>query len=159
MNAIDKAIKDYIEADTEAGGMNEPESGAVGGVHQGVAPQNTPYPRYHFAEIDDIGVYSFSKLVADHCYYSLTALARDDVVVHEESGQPEEREGVFTAGRLIERARTKFTDPFGAQPLAVAGKTLLYCRFMRSLVPTFEKDSTGDSYIYSKGMILEIWLA
>lgn len=145
MNAIDKAIKDFVEADTEAGGMNEPDNGAIGGVHQGVAPQNTLYPRYHFSEIDDIGVYSFGGLVADHCYYSLTALAKDD-----------SREGVFTAGRLIERARTKFTDPQG---LTIDGKTLLYCRFMRSLVPTFEKDTTGDSYIYSKGMILEIWLA
>lgn len=122
MNAIDKAIKDFIEADTDPGGMNESELGAIGGVHQGVAPQNTAYPRYHFAEIDDIGVYAFSKLVADHCYYSLTALAVDDPI-----GGGGGREGAFTAGRLIERARSKFTDPAG---LVVAGKTLLYCRFM-----------------------------
>jgi hypothetical protein len=43
--------------------------------------------------------------------------------------------------------------------MTVAGKTLLYCRFMHSLAPEFEKDPTQDRYIYSKGMILEIWLA
>src|ERR1041384_6843750 len=108
MNAIDAAVKAFIEADTDPGGMNEADQGAIGGVHQGVAPQNTPYPRYHFQEIDDTGIYSFSRLVADHCYYSLQVFAVDDT-----------REGAYTAGRLIERAREKFTDPDG---LAVAGK-------------------------------------
>lgn len=149
MNAIDLALKAFIEADTDPGGMNESENGAIGGVHQGVAPQNTAYPRFHFQEIDDIGVYAFSRLVADHLFYALTALAVDDPI----NGG---REGAFTAGRLIERARTKLTDPAG---LVVAGKTLLYCRFQHALAPGFDKDDTQDRYIYSKGMVLEIWLA
>lgn len=150
MNVLDEAIKAFVLADVEAGGMNEPESGAIGGVHQGVAPQNTPFPRYHFQEIDDIGIYAFGGLVADHCFYSLTALAVDDIAMNVE------REGAFTAGRLIERARTKFTDPNG---LTVNGKTLLYCRYRNALPPGYDKDATRDYYVYSKGMVLEIWLA
>jgi hypothetical protein len=149
MNAIDAAVKSFIEADTDPGGMSEPDQGATGGVHQGTAPQNAPFPRYHFQEIDDIALYSLSRLVADHCFYALTALAVDDPV----NGG---REGAYTAGRLIERARTKFTDPNG---LTVDGKTLLYCRYRNALAPGFEKDTTQDRYIYSKGMVLEIWLA
>ena len=152
MNVIDAAVKSFIEDDTEAGGMNEPEFGAIGGVHQGVAPQNTPFPRYHFQEIDDFALYSFGGLAADHCYYSLTALAVDDPI----GGG---REGAFTAGRLRDRARTQFTDPYGPAPLVVEGKAVLYSRFLRSLAPGFEKDTNLDRYIYSKGMILELWLA
>ena len=149
MNTIDAAIKSFIEADTDPGGMNEPENGAIGGVHKGVAPQNTAYPRYHFSEIDDDALYSFGGLVADHCFYALTAFAVDDPI----GGG---REGSFTAGRLAERARSKFTDPNG---LTVDGKTLLYCRYRNALAEGFDKDSTQDRYIYSKGMVLELWLA
>lgn len=149
MIAIDAGIKTFIDADTDVGGMNEPELGAIGGVHQGVAPQNTAYPRFHFQEIDDVAAYAFGGLVADHCFYSLTALAVDDPI---DGG----REGAFTSGRLIERARTTFTDPNG---LSVNGKTLLYCRYRNALAPGFDKDETQDRYIYSKGMVLELWLA
>jgi hypothetical protein len=155
MNALDAAIVAFIEADDDTDGMSEPEVGAVGGVHQGVAPQGTPFPRYVFSEVDDLPAYSFAGLVADHMLYQLTVQAQDDIVVQGES-QATEREGVFTAGRLIERARTKFTDPDG---LIISGKTIMYCRFQRNTVPQFTKDANQDRYIYSKGLLLELWLA
>lgn len=149
MNALDAALVAFIEADDDPDGMNEPENGAAGGVHQGVAPQGTLYPRFVFSEVDDLPAYSFAGLVADHLLYQLTVQAVDDPV----NGG---REGVFTAGRLVERARTKFTDPDG---LTISGKTIMYCRFQRNTVPQFTKDSTQDRYIYSKGLLLELWLA
>jgi hypothetical protein len=150
VNVIDAALVAFIDADTELDGMSEPEVGAIGGVHQGVAPQGALFPRYVFQEVDDQPAYAFASLVADHVLYQLTAQAVDDV-----SGNVG-REGAFTAGRLIERARTKLTDPNG---LTIAGKTIMYCRFQRSTVPQFTKDETQDRYIYSKGLLIELWLA
>lgn len=156
MNTIDAAIVAFIEADTDPDGMNEPEAGAVGGVHQGVAPEKTPFPRYVFQSVDNNPAYAFAGLVADHALYQLTAQAVDDILIHENTGTQEGREGAFTAGRLIERARTKFTDPDG---MVIDGKTLLYCRYQRDTVPQYLKDEGRERYIYSKGMLLELWLA
>ena len=147
MNALEESIVTLAMADTGSDGMNHPQTGAIGGFHQGVAPEGTPFPRMRFQQIDDIGVYSFSRLVADHCFYSLVFDAVDD---------PQLGEGAAIAGDLAERARSKFTDPHG---LTVNGKTLLYYRFRHALTPMFTKDSTHDRYIYTKGMVLEIWLA
>jgi hypothetical protein len=150
MNVIDAGIVAFIDADTDPDGMSEPEAGAIGGVHQGVAPQGTLFPRYVFQEVDDLPAYAFAGLVADHVLYQLTVQAVDDVAGNVG------REGAFTAGRLIERARTKFTDPDG---LTIDGKAIMYCRFQRNTVPQFTKDETQDRYIYSKGMLIELWLA
>lgn len=147
MNVLDQAIKTFMEADTTAGGLNHPSDGAIGGFHQGVAPQNTAFPRCRFIEVDDIGVYAFAGLVADRCYYSLLFDAVDDA---------DKGEGVALAGALAERARTKFTDPNG---LSVDGKTLLYSRFQHALTPMFTKDEARDLYICTKGFILQVWLA
>lgn len=149
MNAMDIAIQSAMLADTGSGGLNEPDVGAIGGFHQLVAPQNSAFPRVHFQMLDDQPLYSFTSNVADHLFYQVVAHAVDDPI----NGG---REGVQTSGRLAERARALFTDPAG---VSVSGKTLLYSRFMNSIPPDAVKDENLDRYVYSKGMVLEIWLA
>jgi hypothetical protein len=131
-------------ADTGAGGVNNSSTGATGGFHQLVAPQLATFPRFHFQEILDTALYSFTNLISDHCYYQLTAFAVDG-----------NEEGVVTAGRLAERARVLLKDP----AMSVSGKTLLYSRFDRSIPARAEWDNGGNRFIYSKGFYLELWLA
>lgn len=146
MNAIDAAVRALMVADTGTGGVNNASTGATGGFWQGVAPDNAGFPRIHFQEILDTGIYSFKNLSADHCYYQFTVFARD--------GNPTE-EAVYTAGRLAERLRAILTDP----NMTISGKTLLYSRFDRSIPPRFEQDESQSRTIYAKGFYLELWLA
>jgi hypothetical protein len=93
----------------------------------------------------DTAIYSFANLNADHIYTQFIAYAVDT-----------NEEGVVTAGRLAERARAILTDP----SMAVTGKALLYSRFERSLPARAEWDDLGGNrYVYSKGFLLELWLA
>lgn len=144
MNALDQAIYSTLTNDTGTGGVNHATTGATGGFHQLVAPQNATFPRIHFQELLDTALYSFQTLNADHVYYQFTSFAVDG-----------NEEGVTVAGRLAERARILLTDP----SMSVTGKTLLYSRFERSLPARAEWDETNNRYIYSKGFILELWLA
>lgn len=147
MNAVDEMIVTAMNADIDPGGLNEPENGATGGFHQLVAPQDAGFPRNRFQELDRDRLYAFGGPVADHFFYQLVF----DAVDH-----PTRGEGAAIAGRLKERAIDLFTDPDG---LIVSGKTLLYSRFRMDVPPQAIKDETQDRYIYSKGMVLEIWLA
>ena len=144
MNALDIAITSLLDGDTVAGGVNNASTGATGGFHQLVAPQGATFPRIHFQELLDTGIYSFANLNADSVYYSFIVYAVDG-----------NEEGVAVAGRLAERARSILTDP----SMSVTGKTLLYSRFDRSLPARAEWDDTGNRFIYSKGFYLQLWLA
>ena len=144
MNALDIAITSTLNADTGAGGVNNASTGATGGFHQLIAPANATFPRIHFQELVTSALYSFQTLSADHCYYQFTSFAVDG-----------NEEGVTVAGALAERARTILTDP----TMSVSGKTLLYSRFERSLPARADWDDVIKKHIYSKGFILELWLA
>jgi len=148
LNALNDSIYSLMTADTIVGGVNNATTGATGGFHQLIAPQNAGFPRVHFQEILDTGVYSFQNLSADHCYYQFTVYAVDSPIGTET--------GTATAGRLAERLRVLLTDP----SMSVTGKTLLYSRFDRSIPPQAEWDDFGGGrFIYSKGFYLELWLA
>lgn len=147
MNALETMIAGAMNGDIGPSGLNEPEMGATGGFHQLVAPQTAGFPRCRFQELDRSRVYAFGGPVADHFLYQLFF----DAVDHPALG-----EGPAIAGRLKERAIDLFTDP---QSLTVTGRTLLYSRFRMDVPPQVIKDDAQDRYIYSKGMVLEIWLA
>jgi hypothetical protein len=141
--ALDIAIYSKLTGDTGAGGVNHATTGATGGFHNGSAPQDAGFPRIHFMELVTTAGYSFSTLISDHSYYEFTAFAVD--------GQSA---GGTTAKTLIERVRTLLTDP----SLTVTGKTVLYCRFERTVPRRPEWDDAGSRFVYSAGIIVEIWL-
>lgn len=149
MNALEQALYTTLTADTGTGGVNHASTGATGGFHNPVAPQKVNgqpvgYPRMHFQELLNTAIYSFQNLNADHCYYQFTVFTVDS-----------NEEGIATAGRLAERARALLTDPI----MSVTGKSLLYSRYERSIPVRAEWDDTNSRNIYSKGFILELWLA
>jgi hypothetical protein len=146
MNALDEVLVSVMLADGDSGGLNEPENGATGGFHQLVAPQSAGFPRCRFQELDRQALYSFRSRVANHLFYQMMF----DAVDHPTLGS-----GVDIAGRLKERAIDLFTDPQG---LTVEGHTLLYSRFRGDVPPQALRDEGDDRYVYSKGMVLEIWL-
>ena len=147
MNALEVMLVAAMIADTDPGGLNEPENGATGGFHQLVAPQSAGFPRCRFQELDGRVLYSFGGPVASHFFYQLSF----DAVDHPTLG-----EGAAIAGRLKERAAELFTDPEG---VSVEGHTLLYCRCRGDVPPQAVKKDTEDVYVYTKGMVLELWLA
>lgn len=142
MNALDIAIYSKLTGDTGAGGVN---TLATGGIHQMKAPQTAGLPRVHFQELLDTALYTFAALSADHVFYQFKALAADTPT----------DEGATLAGTIAERMRTVLFDP----TMTVTGKTLLYCRFERSIPPYPEWDDANSRDIYHKGFIAEIWLA
>lgn len=146
MNALETALVTAMNADNIVGGLNEPENGATGGFHQLVAPQNTGFPRCRFQKLDRDPLYSFSTRVADRFFYQIAF----DAVDHPTLG-----DGAFISGKFEERAIDLFTD--GA--LSVSGKTVLYSRFFNSIPPLAEWDVDNNRYVYSKGIVVQLWLA
>lgn len=142
MNALDVALRAKLLADTGPGGVNNATTGATGGFHQLVAPQKAGFPRFHFQELIDTALYSFTRLKADHVFYQFTVFAVDS-----------NEAGTATSGRLAERARIVLTDP----AIDIEGKRLIYSRFERSIPPQAEWDDVNNKYIYNKGFILELY--
>ena len=142
MNALEISLYSKLTGDTGPGGVN---TLATGGIHQLIAPQTAGLPRVHFQQLLDTAAYSFSALSADHFFYQFKALAADTPT----------DEGATLAGTIAERMRTVLFDP----TMTVTGKTLLYCRFERSIPAFAEWDDTGSRHIFHKGFIAEIWLA
>lgn len=143
-NALNAAIYSKLTADTGTGGVNHSTAGALGGFHQGVAPPDATLPRIHFQKLTGTPEYSFQNVSARNMYYQFTAFAVDG-----------NEEGATTAGRLAERAQALFTDP----ALTVTGSTVIHARPIREIPDGFEQNETDSKTIYSKGFILELWLA
>lgn len=142
--ALDIALYTALTGDTGTGGVNHASAGATGGFHQGVAPQTAGFPRVHFMELLTTPLYTFRQAAVDHVFYQIDAYAKDSTY-----------EGVTKAGNLSERIRVLLTD----NSFSVSGGSLLYCRFDRSVPPTFEQDGVNGGFIYRKGGIYELWLA
>lgn len=142
MNVLEQAIYSELTGDTGASGVN---TLATGGIHQLVAPQDAGLPRVYFQQLLNTALYSFAALSADHFFYQFKALAADTPTA----------EGATLAGTIAERMRSILLDP----TMSVTGKTLIYCRFERSIPAFAEWDEANSRHIYHKGFIAELWLA
>lgn len=145
MRVLDAAIYAKLTGDTGGGGVNTLSNG---GIYQLNAKQAAPFNFTVFQELLDTPDYAFSALSADHVFYQIKHVCVDDANNTTISGP-------VAAGTLADRTRVLLTDP----TLNVTGKTMLYCRFNRSIPTYSEWDATGSKFIYHKGGIYEIWLA
>lgn len=134
-----------LTGDSGAGGVNTLSNG---GIFQGTAPQETSFNYTVFQELLDTPLYTFNALAADHFFYQIKHLAVNDANSTTISGP-------FAAGALADRTRVLLMDPV----LNVSGKTVLYCRFIRSIPFYSEWDETNDRDIFHKGGIYELWLS
>lgn len=133
-----------MAADTGAGGVNHATTGATGGIHQLDAPEKTNPPYLIFQEASDVANYAFSNaLKTDHVFYMVRAFAVDA-----NAG------GATTVAILADRLKALFTNP----AMTVTGKSLLSCRFDRSFPPVKERDKTNQRWLYSRGVLVEVWL-
>ncbi len=142
MNVLDIAIKSALSADSAPGGV---AALATGGIFQLDAPQGTSPPYLIFQEANDQPGYTFGNtLVYDHAFYMIRGFTADGNT----SGQAQ-------ASVIADRLKTLLTNP----SLSVSGKTVLSSRFDRSYPPLKEFDSANNRWIYSRGVLCEIWLS
>lgn len=142
MLALDVGLRAALIGDTGAGGVN---TLATGGIHQQNAPDKTVEPYVIFQEVSDFAVYAFgNSLKADHVFYLIRAVARDA-----------NESGPVTVAKIADRLKTLLTNP----TLAVSGKSVLGCRFDRSYPPLKERDETNQGWVYTRGVLAELWVA
>lgn len=113
-------------------------------IYQLIAGRTANFPYVIYQELLDTAAYTFTALSADHVFYQIKALAVDA-----------NSSGPVIAGQIADRLRVLLTDPV----LNVSGKTVLYCRFIRSIPAYAERDEAGDRYIYHRGGVYELWIA
>lgn len=143
--ALDVAFYSELTGDTS--GVNDPDTGAIGGFHNPVAPQSinsqpVGYPRVHFMELVNTASYSFRNLSHDTCYYQFTVYAVDSPT----------SAGITAAKTLAEQIRALLTD----SNLTLSSGAVLYCRFDRTLPIGTEWDEINGRYIYSQGLIMKV---
>jgi hypothetical protein len=129
-----------LSGDSGSGGV---ASLSTGGIHQMVAPGNVVPPYTVFQELLDLPGYSFTALQYDSIAVQIKHFAVDA-----------NSAGADLAGQMADRCRVLLTD---TNNLSVSGKSVLYCRFIRS-VPSMGELGEANRYIYSKGGIFEIWV-
>lgn len=131
-----------LDADSGAGGV---AALATGGTYQLDAPQGTTPPYVIWQEASDMPTYAFGNSnQADHVFYMIRAFAVDANT----SGQSQ-------VGAIADRLKTLLTNP----SLTVSGKAVLSARFDRSYPPLKEWDAANNRYIYSRGILCEVWVA
>jgi len=140
MEALYIGLLTKLNADTGAGGV---KTLSTGGIFQLTAKDATP-PYTVFQELLDLPGYSFTALQFDSVAIQIKHFAVDANTA-----------GADLAGQLADRCRILLLDPI----LTVSGKSVLYCRFIRSVPPMAEYDEAAKRFIYSKGGMFEIWLA
>jgi hypothetical protein len=144
-------ISTRMNADTGAGGLNEPVEGAVGGFHRNQAPEGTPYNRIHVKLVTGLPTYTMTAEYARERFVQFTVFTKDPQGHPDESTEP----GGKKALRLSERVQSLFFD---ADVLA-GDSTFIGSRLERELSSTSEEDEANGQTIYSEGCILAMWTA
>lgn len=142
MNSLDAGLLAALQADSGAGGV---ATLATGGIYSLDAPQKTTPPYVIFQEASDMPGYTFrNTLVFDHVFYLIRAFAVDA-----------NTSGPAQVGTITDRLKALLTNP----TLTVSGKSVLSARFNRSYPPLKEQDDAGNRYVYSRGVLVEIWVS
>lgn len=142
MNVLDVGLLAALNADVGAGGIF---TLATGGIFQLDAPQGTIPPYVIFQEAADTPGYTFRNTnVFDHLFYMIRAFGVDANT----SGQSQ-------VGAIADRLAILLTN----LSLAVSGKNVLSARFDRSYPPLKEWEAANNRYVYSRGILSEIWVS
>ena len=143
MNALDAAILTRLKADAGTGNLVALSNG---GFFQLVAPEGTPFNYTIFQCLVELPEYNFGNLEAYRdAPYQVRHYSVDGANNTTKSGQE-------VAGLMDDRCRFWLTNA----PLNVSGKTLLCCRFDRSIPLQPEWDEAGRRWIIGKGSIYKI---
>ncbi len=146
MNALDLAILSAMAADTGTGKLATLSNG---GIFQLVAPEGTPFNYTLFQCLVELPEYNFGNVeVYRDAPYQVRHYSVDGANNSTKSGQE-------VAGLMDDRCRVVLTNA----ALNVSGKTLLLCRFDRSIPLRPEWDESGKRWIIGKGSIYRIGVA
>lgn len=148
MNALDVGLAAVLEADTGAGGIATlvgVDQNSLKKIYQLDAPQKVTPPYVLWQEVHDLPGYAFGNtLKFDHAFYMLRAFAVDA-----------NTSGPSQVSVIADRLKTLLTNP----SLSVSGKVVLSARFDRSYPPLKERDNANSRYVYSRGILCEVWVA
>lgn len=148
MNALDAAILARLKADTGTGNLVALSNG---GFHQKVLPAQvkTPFNYTIYECLVELPDYAFGNVeVYRDAPYQIRHYSVDNA-------NNTTRTAVEMAGSMDDRCRFWLTNA----ALNVSGKTLLYCRFDRSIPLQPEWDEAGKRWIIGKGSIYRICVA
>ncbi len=149
MNTLDAGVYSLLAADTASGGVANivgTDGDGVKQIYQGKASQKASPPYVIFWQPNDFPQYAFGNTVqSDHVFYAVQGFAADTPTAS----------GPSTAGSLADRLRVLFLNP----TLTVTGKTVLSCRPLQTLNPSEDWDDTNGRWVYSRGWIVETWVA
>ncbi len=146
-------ISTRLNADTGAGGVNEPVEGAIGGFHRGRAPEGSGFPRIHIKNVTGLPIYTATEEYARRKFVQFTVFAKDPIDV----GLPDtsSEAGGAKAARLSAKVQSLFLDA----DEDVNDPTFVYSRLDRELASDTEVDTANGFDIYSEGCVLEMWTA
>lgn len=139
MEALMTALKAKMDGDAGAGKLATLSSG---GIYRKKAKKTATPPYTVFTKILTIPGYTFSVEAYRSIFVQITHFAVDA-----------NTSGAVSAGTMADRTEVLLTDP----ALNVTGKTVLSCRFIRS-IPEFVEDDGAGRVIDGAGGLFEIWL-
>lgn len=147
MNVLDVGLAAVLEADTGAGGVATlvgVDQNNLKKIYQLDAPQKVTPPYVLWQEVHDLPGYAFGNtLKFDHAFYMLRAFAVDA-----------NTSGPSQVSVIADRLKTLLTNP----SLSVSGGTVMSARFDRSYPPLKERDNASNRYVYSRGILCEVWV-
>lgn len=133
-----------LSADTDPGGVNDPDDGATGGFHSGKAPQDAGYPRV------------VVKLVTGLPRHTLTQEGARQKFVQFMVYGTEPMNGGETGTGKVTRLNKRVQFLFNHTDEEINDPLLLSSMLERELPQDVETDSQGRD-IYSEGCIFEMW--
>ena len=149
MNVLAAGLMTLLSADTGAGGVATIVGTDGDGnkqIYQSKASQKAIPPYVLIREPSDFPQYAFGNSnQADHVFYLVQGFAADSPTAS----------GPATAGTLADRIRALCLNP----SLTVSGKTVVSCAPLQTTTPLEEWDDTNSRWIYSRGWLIDIWVA
>lgn len=139
-------ISTRLNADTNPGGVNEPDNGATAGFHRGRAPEGAGYDRVVIKDVTSLPVRTFAGPIGLRKFVQFMVYTVDPA----NGGET----GTGKCARLVKRIEVLFE----AADAEIADPSLIGSFLDRELALGSEQDSQGRD-IYSAGCIFAFWTA
>jgi len=146
MAEIMEIIGTRLNADTDPGGVNEPENGATAGFHNNHAPEGTGYDRVIIKLVTGISRHTMTKEYARRKFVQFMVYTVDPV------------NGGETGTGKATRLKNRIIELFDHKAEEINDPSLLSVLLERELAQDTTTDSNGRD-IYSEGVIFEMWTA
>lgn len=144
MAELMEIIGTRLAADTDPGGVNEPDNGATAGFHNGNAPEGTGYDRVIIKQLTGLPSHTLTALYAKRKFVQFMVYTVDPV----NGGET----GTGKCSRLVGR----IVELFDHKAEVINDPALVSVLLERDLPQETTTDSNGRD-VHSEGVIFEMW--